>query len=587
MLKKIGIVTVIGLMLWGQTVSAQVLSAQVANTKVPQGEVFNLNLSYDGDDGDSLQPDLSVLQKDFTIYSTSSSSQVSIINGHTSQQRDWDIGLMSKNQGKVIIPEISAGKYKTKPLELEVLPAGTYAAASTKQNNVKSDNQLAEASKFEAELAVEKNNVYLQQEVNATLTIKDKIGLELSAEPQFAVSDDWIVKPLKKPEIIKKGQEREIKFYYALFPQKSGKIEVPAVKISGSYLSSDNLSKHPLFQQGFNGFFQMMDMDVNDMFGLRKPVEFYTKPVAVEVLPAQQIGGENWWLPASGLSLTAEWTDKNPEFKVGETVAREITLVAMGVADTQLPELQLPDNPNFKQYPEKPQLTTDVYKDRIISQEVVRVVYIPQQNGEQILPEIKLPWFNTQTQKMETAVIPAEKIKVEGQSLLPEPQEDTQTTKETVTENQKDKNEEIKIVSNGISLSMVFLFAGAAFVLGLLISLMFLRSNKKAQKKCQTSSNFCSVIKHNLANADYRSLRDNLLKWGNETYKYQNISNLQDLSKAVAQDDFSNQLEILNRILYAGAQEKLDMETILRVVKTCQKKQNNKSRQEPLPKLYK
>lgn len=585
MTKKIAIMTIC-LVLWGQTVSAQVLSAQVANTKVPQGEVFNLNLSYDGADGDSLQPDLSVLQKDFTIYSTSSSSQVSIINGRTSQQRDWDIGLMPKNQGKIVIPEITAGKYKTKPLELEVLPAGTNVAAKTKQANIQSDNQLADAAKFEAELEVEKNNVYLQQEVNATLTIKDRIGLELSAEPQFIASENWIVKSLKQPEIIKKGQEREIKFYYALFPQKSGKNEVPAIKISGSYLSADNFNKHPLFQQGVNGFLQIIDVDVNDMFGLRKPVEFYTKPVTVDVLPAQLNDKENWWLPASGLSLTAKWTDKNPEFKVGETIAREITLVAMGVADSQLPELYFPDNPNFKQYPEKPQLTTDVYNNRIISQEVVRVVYIPQQSGEQILPEIKLPWFNTQTQKTETAVIPAEKIKVEGGSLAQEPQAQIQSV-EKVSEKTKVKDEKTKIVSKGVSLSVLFLFVGAAFVFGLLISLLFRRSDNQTQKECQTSHSFYLAIKRNLAEADYRSLRDNLLGWGNEVYKSQNIRNLQDLSKVVAQDDFSNQLEILNKILYAGASEKLNTEIILRVIKTCQKKQNGKSHQEPLPKLYK
>ena len=82
-------------------------------------------------------------------------------------------------------------------------------------------------------------------------------------------------------------------------------------------------------------------------------------------------------------------------------------------------------------------------------------------------------------------------------------------------------------------------------------------------------------------------MRDNLLGWGNEVYKSQNIRNLQDLSKVVAQDDFANQLEILNKILYAGASEKLNTEIILRVIKTCQKKQNGKSHQEPLPKLYK
>ena len=88
---------------------AQVLRANIESSTVPMGEAFNLNLSYDGKDGANLQPDLSVLQKDFSIYSTSSSSQISYVNGQSSEQRDWDIGLLPKREGEVEIPAISVG----------------------------------------------------------------------------------------------------------------------------------------------------------------------------------------------------------------------------------------------------------------------------------------------------------------------------------------------------------------------------------------------------------------------------------------------------------------------------------------------
>jgi len=38
------------------------LEAQVNNSQVPYGELFELKITYDGDDGNSLSPDLSVLQ---------------------------------------------------------------------------------------------------------------------------------------------------------------------------------------------------------------------------------------------------------------------------------------------------------------------------------------------------------------------------------------------------------------------------------------------------------------------------------------------------------------------------------------------
>ena len=129
---------------------AQVLRANIESSTVPMGEAFNLNLSYDGKDGANLQPDLSVLQKDFSIYSTSSSSQISYVNGQSSEQRDWDIGLLPKREGEVEIPAISVGKYKTQPLKLKVLPAGSAVAAQPQSGNVQNDNQLAETVKFKA-----------------------------------------------------------------------------------------------------------------------------------------------------------------------------------------------------------------------------------------------------------------------------------------------------------------------------------------------------------------------------------------------------------------------------------------------------
>ena len=54
-------------LLWTGSLQAQTLVAEVDSNEVPLGEVFNLNLTYDGADGGTLQPDLSVLQQDFSI----------------------------------------------------------------------------------------------------------------------------------------------------------------------------------------------------------------------------------------------------------------------------------------------------------------------------------------------------------------------------------------------------------------------------------------------------------------------------------------------------------------------------------------
>lgn len=584
-MKKILVLTTVFMALLSN-VFAQTLKADVEADKVPMGEVFYLNLSYDGKDGASLQPDLSGLQNDFTVYSTSSSSQMNYINGQSFQQSDWDIGLLPKHEGKVTIPAIKVGKYTSQPITIEVLPAGSTVAGVGKQGNVKNDNQLAEATKFSVDLEVDNTNPYIQQEVNAVLSIHDKIGLQLTSAPQFVNADNWLIKELKNYEVKNVNGERVIKFYYAMFPQKSGNLELPTAKINGFYISADNINKHPLLQQGFNSLFQFMSMDINDVFGTQKPVELYSKTAQINVLPEVADYGQNWWLPAENLKFEAMWTEKKPLFMVGETVAREIALTVLGVADTQLPELSFTDDKNFKLYPENPQFNTEVIKDKVVSQAVTRVVYIPQKNGEQILPELKLQWFNVRTKKIETAVIPAEKVFVEGHSVEPETKSmPAENTKTQVTEQKTEKTEITP--QNLVSDEKIWIWVIAAFLAGLLISFLFRRPQTAEKKETKSRTDWKSIIRCNLNNKDYRALRDNLILWGNMVFKDANISNLQDLAKAVKQDNFENQLQNLNKILYGGENVSLDAVIILQAIKNSSGHKNKNEAEELLPKLYK
>lgn len=568
--------------------AAETLTASVDSTEVPMGEVFNLNLSYDGKNGASLQPDLSVLQDDFSIYSTSSSSQISYVNGQSSELRDWDIGLLPKHDGNITIPAVSAGKYKSQPLQIKVLPQGTASASGKAQNKIKNDNQLAEANKFSVDLAINLQQPYVQQEVNAVLTIKDKIGLQLTSEPQFVNAENWIIKPLQKPVIKQQNGETEIKFYYAMFPQKSGKQDLPAAKINGFYMGFDQAANHPLLHQGVNSLFQLMNVDFDEMFGTQKPVELYTKAQTIEVLPAAAEYGAKWWLPSDEVKVKALWNEKKPLFKVGETVARQIIILASGVAETQLPEISFQDDENFKVYPENPELEAKIFDGRVIAQSVTRVVYIPQKGGEQILPEIRVPWYNIKTKKVEMAVIPAEKVFVEGTPAAEN--QPAENVKAAEPENpfaapQQNSAEPLpQTAESGYAVNI--LWVAAAFAAGLLASLL-LRRPRQAEKTCRTGYNWCAVLRKNLADNDYRLLRDNLLLWGNETFAGRNIANLEELAKVVANEDFSGQLRKLNQNLYAGAAEKLDDGKIMSAVKECRHPNSGQDENEPLPKLYK
>lgn len=575
------------------------LSANVNPQRVAYGESVRFELSYDGDDAGTMQPDLAVLNKDFSIYSTSSSMQSSFVNGVGQQKRVWTLLLMPKYEGKLQIPAITAGAYKTVPLEVEVLPAGSAVPNTNPQgNNVAANNTATSATNasnsqnatqgadgtFWAELTVDNKNPFINQEITATLVIYDQKGVELQM-PTFEDTQDWLIETIGNPEITEKNGQRIIKINYSLVPQKSGVIFVPSVRVEGTYLEA---SSTPV-TNSIGGLMKMFEInfDVQNLFGTQKPIMLRTSPVSVNVKPIPEDYGAHWWLPAEALVMDAKWSDAKPVFKVGEAVTREITVIASGVAAEDLPELSFADNPAWKQYPEKPQKNSVMHNGRRIAQAVTHVVYIPQKSGEQEVPEVKLRWYNVRTNHIETAVIPAEKMYVAGDGSKEEKQQPVAAGEQKYEpqtfpgyDNAVNKAIDELMHKVGIAAGIVL-----AFIAGLVISFLFLRRRSHTAKE-QSASDCVKQIEHALKACDYRLLRDNLLLWGEQVFAGENITNLNDLSHLIGDEKFNAEMLKLSSILYAGKSETIDDKVILESIKHGYKK-TKQHREKPLPDLYK
>ncbi len=562
------------------TAFADDFSATLSQNEIPLGETVELTLTYNGDNANNVHPNFNALQTDFQIYSTSNSVRSSYVNGVGSMQRQWKIGLMPKKTGELTIPAIKAGQYSSQPLNLRVLPSGSAVQRKSSVSNATSQPVNNQAS-VNAELIVNNNDPYVQQELNAVLVINDNRGIEFTSEPQFLTNaDDWIVKSLRQPTVEANNQGgRLIKFYYALFPQKSGKQQIPPMQIDGVYTSFEE-QKVPA-TSGFGNLFKMFEMDMSGMFGVKKPIKLLTNPVDIEVKPMAADYDGKWWLPATVVGVAARWVDEKPVFKVGETVAREIAFAAAGVADTQLPDIELPQSKNIKQYPEKPQIDAIADNNIITSQIKMRIVYIPQAGGEQTIPEIRIPWFNVITGKTETAIIPAETVMVDGKAVSENKSAASSDDKKSVSDTSVDKaqtnNQPLKTLY-GMWVAIIL-----AFVAGIVLSYLLLRKSLKQVQDAKSAD--LSIIEQSIKQSDYRSLRDNLLLYGRQIFTGYDINNLNDLAHCVDDDKFSEQMQKLNSILYANQEAELDAKIVINALK--HRKKSSKSESKPLPDLYK
>ena len=235
MLKKLTIFLICALTI-AFNVQAQTFEAKVNRTEIPEGETFLLTLDLSGAQTNKT-PDLGVLDKDFIIYSVSNAYTTKVINNDISQTRQWNLVLMPKNTGALQIPSIKLDQYQTEPITVTVRKAGE--TLSPQQQGQQGQ------PRFKIDGKIDNDNPYVQQQINYTLTIYDTGGLQ-GEEPVFLAggNDEWIIKNLGEPQVKTKvinGRNiREIKFFYALFPQKSGELTVPEVRFNGFYLTRDS-----------------------------------------------------------------------------------------------------------------------------------------------------------------------------------------------------------------------------------------------------------------------------------------------------------------------------------------------------------
>lgn len=572
-MKKFIFILLLGLMISGK-LSAQVLEAKVNRSDIPEGETFLLTVELK-DGKTSNVPDFAVLEQDFTIYSVSNAYRTHIINGSVEQSQQWNLVLMPNKNGKLTIPVIKLDNLQTKPLNINV------GEIAVNQSNIKQPQNLV---KFKIEGSVDNTRPYVQQQINYTLTIYDAGGLQGEA-PMFLTnnSDDWIIKTLGEPQInykkIDDKNYREIKFSYALFPQKSGNLTIPAVRFNGYYLTKEQ--RRDPFQGLFADDFFVNGLDIADVFATRNPVQLNADPIEITVLPAVSENANKWWLPAEDVEIYAEFEPKNPQFKVGEAVSRNIYLRAVGVIDSQLPELKFVDVEGVKQYPEKPFTEMNIDNGKIVSVEKTTNVYIPNKGGRILLPEIKVDWYNVISKKMETAILPAQEISVSGtaeQTFMSETKEDN---KDKII---NDKTQSLQTMKN--MGDYPYVMYAVMFVLGILLCLAVmkfasvLKNVKSAQKKA----------KHVIAAAkkrDIRLLRDGILAWATAKWPNEKFLSLQDVDDKVADKEFRCELDKLSEALYAKDYADWNEVLFIRVFNKINKNIKVKAKyNEPLPKLY-
>lgn len=122
------------------------------------------------------------------------------------------------------------------------------------------------------------------------------------------------------------------------------------------------------------------------------------------------------FVAASGLQLSQEVRQSSPQLKVGDSVARKVTITAAGTPAMMLPPTVLTtvDRARAQAYPNQPILQDkrDPRSGTLTATRVDEATYVLQQQGDFTMPGIDVTWWNVKDQKIDSAHVDSITLRV-------------------------------------------------------------------------------------------------------------------------------------------------------------------------------
>ena len=356
------------------------LLATVDRDAVTEYEVVTLTVTFTGADPGG-QPSFAPLQRDWDILGTSSqsSSSIRIAGGRTVRNvtTDWIVQLRAQRRGQLMIPPLQLGPHRSNPIPIAV---GARSAAA--------ERRAAEILFFET--SVDQHSIYVQSQLVYTVRLFWSESITGEFPPPPTIDDAVVENLVDENRFVSVRNNRRynvLEKQYAIFPQRSGRIELPKEVFNGAR-GRDSLFSFSRKQQ---------------------PVYAESKPLIVDVKPRPSaFPADATWLPAARLDVQARWSDgaEAREWQVGQPLSRTLTLTADGVTASALPTLIGEDIAGVRTYPDPPATDESVFDGGIRATRVETLGIVPSEPGTVQIGATRIPWWNTTKDRLEYAVVP-------------------------------------------------------------------------------------------------------------------------------------------------------------------------------------
>ena len=370
--------------------SAATLVARVDRTQLSLDETVELTLET-SDTTVFGKPDLQPLEGLFRVLGTRQANQLSSAYGEAQAVTQWLITLQPQRTGYVVIPPLQLGEWRSEPIMLNVSESSTEGGGRLAPIFIDS--------------SLDQDSVYVQAQVVLTLRIYHSVSLYDDSTLSPLQFGDALVERLGEPRTYEKDingvRHGVIEIRYALYPQKSGTLTIPAqlfsattVAPSGDYYGS--------------------------RFGKTTQVKSPEIPLLVKPKPAGY-PKDAPWLPAANLTLVEAWSPQPQEAQLGEALTRSLLIKAEGLSSAQLPPIESPPVAGLRRYPDQPTLNDTVTENGLTGSREQREALVASDAGDYRLPATEVVWWNTVEDRLERSTLPERTLQVAENPELQQP----------------------------------------------------------------------------------------------------------------------------------------------------------------------
>lgn len=566
---KYKIITALFFLLFSLLLQAEI-SISVDRSPIVVDELFQL--IFESNDKVDGEPDFSPLNKSFTVLNTARHSSIQRYNGRTFKSKKWILTILANQAGTLPVPAIHFGKDVSRATSINVIAnapsekgkntGDIFVTAEVNINTPYVQEQVIYTVKLYS--AVQTNNASLSEpEVSGGQAVINKLGEDKSFET-----------PLngKRYSVIQRQ--------YVIFPQSSGELKITPLVFQG--------------QTGSGGFFGF-----NSYGQQPKLIVKRSEAIQLDIKPVPDSFRGDTWLPASQLSIQEQWSIDPGKLQQGEAATRTLTLTANGLVASHLPAVDnyLPEK--LKQYPDQPEFEETNNKNGFVGIRHDKMAIIPTEAGDYILPAIKIPWWNTDTDKMEIAELPERTIHAAA-SVIASASASPNNIQQRVIENEATPVDEA-LISNNVELAQPLnnetpwkWFSLLLFVLWIITIYIFWKKNHKPVSsnslpdKELSSRQYLKQLKQACVANEAVKTKKALLDWANTFWPDKKITSINAI-KGFCEKDLQLKIDELNTCLYGKESSQWNGTDFLRSFESQsfehKKSEQTKGNLEPLNKI--